>query len=303
MTDLRALIGELASALAGTSVAVLQARYHRGGSSLHTFDAAGRPAFADTGLALHAALPALDEALRPAGEARPLVVELVRDGAGHAELGYTFDLPTVAPARLILDPGYRSRRHSASPSPAPAGVAVTDRPTHPRVLATVRALVAEFAHEYERKTGRAPRLGAGHSEKDIRAAEAAMGLRLPEDLRALYRTVSSDEEYGLLGAGALLHPTVWRLRLASGSPVAIGTLADLPVLSHLDLSAADVKDLRRLTELPGLRVLELNLAQWRELRECGALPPRLAAAALNGFAGLREVDEWADWLREAAGQG
>lgn len=205
MADLRGLVGEMASALAGTDIAVLQGRYQpRGGSSLHTFDAAGRSAFADTGFAMHDLLRRVDEVLRPDGEDRPLVVELARDGAGRAELRYTFDLPAVAPVRLVLDPAYRHPNHPASPMPAPPGIAVTDRPTDPEVLATIRGLVAEFVSENTRKTGRTPEFGAGHSEEDIRAAEAAMGLRLPEDLRALYRTVSGDEEYGLLGAGALL---------------------------------------------------------------------------------------------------
>jgi cell wall assembly regulator SMI1 len=501
MTDLRGLVGEMASVLAGTDVAVLQGCHHRrAGSSLHTFDAAGRSAFADTGFAMHDLLRQVDEVLRPDGEDLPLVVELARDGAGRAELRYTFDLPTVAPVRLVLDPDYRHPNHPASPMPAPPGVAVTDRPTDPEVLTAIRALVAEFVSGYTRKTGRTPGFGAGHSEEDIRAAEAAMGLRLPEDLRALYRTVSGDEEYGLLGAGALLpldsvvraylaggpgaglgpddlfavftvvyeayppgrvrrvsrndwwvevgtdwggnyclvdldpgpqgtsgqiiqygrdfygpvgyvaesvtaalhdrlaelrddgtpqrasvhpqyshseqvgerrvadvvagldvqelylndggvlhlaelaplrhlrsvsinratavtaalppgvpvewlsidaaeidlpplggHPTLWGLKLASRSPVAIGTLARLPALAHLDLSGADVSDLHRIADLPGLRVLELSLAQWRELRELGPLPAGLAAAALNGFARLEEADEWAAWLRGATG--
>lgn len=502
MADLRALVGEMASALAGTDVAVLQARHQpRAGSSLHTFDAAGRPAFGSTGVVVHDLLRRMDEVLRPDAEDRPFVIELTRDGAGRAELRYTFDLPTVAPVQLVLDPGYRHPNHPAPPMAAPPGVAVTDRPTDPKVLATVRALVAEFVSEHTRKTGRVPDLGAGHSDEDIRAAEATMGLRLPEDLRALYRTVSTDDEYGLLGAGALLplesvvrtyldggpgvvvdhdhlfavfpvvyeayppgrvrrvsrndwwvevgtdwggnycavdldpapdgtsgqiiqygrdvygpvayvaesvtaalrdaiaalrgdetarrgwaheryshseqvgerrvadvvagrdvqelylndggvldlaelaplrhlrsvsinraaavtaslppgvpvewlkidaaevdlpplggHPALWGLELATRLPVAIGSLADLPALAHLNLSGADVSDLHRVADLPNLRVLELNLSQWRELRERGPLPTGLAAAALNGFARLEEADEWVDWLRGAAGQ-
>lgn len=98
------------------------------------------------------------------------------------------------------------------------------------------------------------------------------------------------------------HPTLWGLKLASRSPIAIVALAGLPALAHLDLSGADVSDLHRVADLPGLRVLELNLAQRRELRERGPLPAGLAAAALNGFARLEEADQWADWLRGAAGQ-
>lgn len=500
MTDLQGLVREMASALAGTGIAVLQGRYRpRAGSSLCTFDAAGQPAFADLGFAMHDLLRRLDEVVRPDGEDRPLVVELARDGAGSARLGYTFDLPTVAPVRLILDPRYRHPNHPASPMPAPPGIAVTDRPTDPDVLAAVRGLVAQIESGYTRKTGRSPDFGAGHSEEQIRAAEAAMGLRLPEDLRALYRIVSNDE-CGLLGAGALLaldstvtqylagtpgtalrpddpfavlpvvyeayppgrvrrlsrndwwlevgtdwggnscavdldpgpegragqiiqygrdfhgpvgyvaesvtaalqdvlaglrddapsgrgsaereyshsewvgqrqvaevvagldvqqlylnggaalrlaelaplrhlrsvsinratvveaavppgvpvewlsidaaevdlsplhgHPTLWGLRLACRSPIAIMTLSGLPALAHLDLSGAAVSDLHRVADLPGLRVLELSLPQWREIRELGALPAGLAAAALNGFAPLEEADEWAAWLRGAAG--
>lgn len=501
MTDLRELVGKMASALSGTDIAVLQGRHQRrGGSSLHPFDPAGRPTFADTGFTMHDLLRQVDEVLRPDGEDRPLVVELARDEAGRVELRYTFDLPTVAPVRLVLNPDYRHPRHPASPMPAPPGVAVTDRPTDPAVLATVRALVAEFESEYTRKTGHRPEFGTGHSEEEIRAAEVAMGLRLPEDLRAMYRTVSGDDEYGLLGAGALLrldsvvagylsgepgadlglddlfavfpvvyeayppgrvrrmsrndwwveigtdqggnycmvdldpgpegtagqviqygrdfygpvgyvaesvtaalrdrlgelrndhtpqrasshppyddsirlgerriadvvagldvqelylndaaaldlaelaplhrlhsvsinratvvtaalppsvpvewlsidaaevdlsplggHPTLWGVRLTSRAPVSIAPLTDVPALAHLDLSGADVSDLHRVTDLPCLRVLELSLAQWRELRDSGRLPARLAAAALNGFARLEEADEWADWLRGAAG--
>ncbi|MEU4715632.1 hypothetical protein AB0F73_18500 [Micromonospora purpureochromogenes] len=64
-----------------------------------------------------------------------------------------------------------------------------------------------------------------------------------------------------------------------------------------------MSDLYRVADLPGLRVLELSLVQWRELRERDALPTGLAAAALNGFARLEEADEWAIWLRGAAGTG
>ncbi|MGW0431163.1 SMI1/KNR4 family protein [Micromonospora sp. NPDC003197] len=204
MTDLQGLVGEMASVLAGTDVAVLQGCHHpQGGSSLHKFDAAGRSTPANTGFVMHDLLRQLDEVLRPAGEDRPLVVELARDGTGRAALCYTFDLPSVAPVRLVLDPDYRHPNHPTTPMPVPPGVVVTDRPTDPQVLATIRGLVAEFSTEYLRTSGRTPEFGAGHSEAEIHAAETAMGLRLPEDLRALYRTVSNDE-YRLLGTGALL---------------------------------------------------------------------------------------------------
>ncbi len=408
---------------------------------------------------------------------------------------------SVTPVRLVLDSGYRHPNHPTSPTPAPAGIAVTDRPTDPEVLATVRALVVEFTSAQARKFGRTPDFGAGHSEVEIRAAETAMGLRLPEDLRALYRVASELDEYGLLGPAALVplrsvvetylaggpgtvvepddlfavfpvifeaypagrvrrvsrndwwvevgtdwggnccavdldpgpdgtrgqvieygrdvtgpvnfvaesvtaalrdaitalqadpgprptsphphyshsvrqgersvadvvlgldvqqlylnqgdvvrlaeleplrqlrsvsinraasvtaalppdlpveslsidaaevdptslspHPTLWKLRLATRSPLGIAPLVGQPTLSHLDLSGAEVGDLHLVTDLAGLRVLELNLAQWRRLRELDALPVGLAAAALNGFARREDAEQWADWLRGAAGQ-
>lgn len=406
---------------------------------------------------------------------------------------------SVTPVRLVLDSGYRHPNHPTPPTPAPQGIDVPDRPADPEVLATVRTLVTEFTSARARKFGRTPDFGAGHSEAEIRAAETAMGLRLPDDLRALYRVASSDE-YGLLGRAVLLplrtvvetylaggrgivvepddlfavfpvifeaypagrvrrvsrndwwvevgtdwggnccavdldpgpdgtpgqiieygrdvtgpvnfvadsvtaalrdaitalradpgprstslhphfshsvrqgersvadvvlgldvqqlylnqgdvvrlaeleplrqlrsvsinraasvtsglppgvpveslsidaaevdpsslspHPTLWKLRLATRSPIGIAALAGLPRLAHLDLSGAEVGDLHRVTDLAGLRVLELNLAQWQRLRELDAVPAGLAAVALNGFARLEDAEQWAGWLRGTAG--
>jgi cell wall assembly regulator SMI1 len=90
--------------------------------------------------------------------------------------------------------------------PEPPGVAVTERPTDPAVLATVRALVAEFAAHHERTKGRPPQFGDGSTEEEILAAERHLGLRLPEELRALYRIVDGDGDCDLLFGSQMLYP-------------------------------------------------------------------------------------------------
>ncbi len=104
-----------------------------------------------------------------------------------------------ASVRLVLDGGYRYPGHPApvtEPGPAPG-----PRPTDPAVLAAVRDLVERFTAVYTRVIGRPPEFGVGCAEEELAAAEARLGLRLPEDLRALYRVVHGDTgEHGLLGS-------------------------------------------------------------------------------------------------------
>jgi cell wall assembly regulator SMI1 len=112
---------------------------------------------------------------------------------------------TIGPAvQLVLDPDYRYQGH-----PAPVTIpesALEPGLTDPQVLAAVRELVEQFTELYVRSKGRTPEFGPGYTEEQIGAAEARMGLRLPEDLRALYRVVHDDvAEHGLL-ASQLLFP-------------------------------------------------------------------------------------------------
>lgn len=102
---------------------------------------------------------------------------------------------------VVFDPDYRYPGHPAPGATArPAAAAATDgRPTDPAVLAEVRSLVRRFIPEHVRLEGEAPDYGTGNTEEQILAAEQRLGLRLPDDLRALYRVISSDSESGLLG--------------------------------------------------------------------------------------------------------
>ncbi|QIS12981.1 SMI1/KNR4 family protein [Nocardia arthritidis] len=105
--------------------------------------------------------------------------------------------------QLIFDPAYRYPGH-AIPIPS-TDAAPDDRPTDPELVATVAGLVREYVELRTRQSGSAPRLGTGNTEAEIAAAEARIGLRLPEDLRALYRVVSHEyDDRGLLTFTALL---------------------------------------------------------------------------------------------------
>ncbi|HEX6684014.1 MAG TPA: SMI1/KNR4 family protein [Candidatus Limnocylindrales bacterium] len=179
----------LANLLSGSQVAVLQAFCHRGGMSLHLFDSSGQSTRGGSFQVFQLLVP-LEAALRPAGETRPMTIQLRHNGSGRYELSHTFELASI-PARVILDPRFRLPNHPPPGMPAPQGIPVTDRATDPEVLAAVGRLV--------------PELTRGYSEERILAAETELGVRLPEDLRALYRLAGdTHEEQWLLGAFDLL---------------------------------------------------------------------------------------------------
>jgi cell wall assembly regulator SMI1 len=120
-----------------------------------------------------------------------LVLEMIGDPDGSYTIHWSRDLPSL-PARIVLDEDYRLPRHEVPPARVPG---VTDTSvTDPAVLAEVERLVGEFIARHHPR-GYAP----GCSEEEIRAAEQKLGVRLPEDLRALYRLVRDDSgESGLL---------------------------------------------------------------------------------------------------------
>ena len=102
--------------------------------------------------------------------------------------------------RVVFDDGYRFPNHPKPGMSKPAAAVNDGRPTDPAVLAEVQALVAEFVERSTRLRGEAPQLTTGYSEAEIFAVEERLGARLPEDLRALYRTIHDDDgESGLLG--------------------------------------------------------------------------------------------------------
>ncbi|WP_169812575.1 SMI1/KNR4 family protein [Nocardia acidivorans] len=101
--------------------------------------------------------------------------------------------------QLILDPDYRYPGHARPTTEVVAG-APDDRPTDADTLAAFGAMVREYVDLYSEINGSAPEFGAGYTEQAIAAAEARIGLRLPEDLRALYRLVGYEgDDRGLLG--------------------------------------------------------------------------------------------------------
>ncbi|MCX4090962.1 SMI1/KNR4 family protein [Nocardia sp. alder85J] len=120
----------------------------------------------------------------------------------HWEAGYLPNFRWSSGRQLVFDHDYRYPGHDLAAAPA---VAVDDRPTDPALIATVAVLVDEYV---ALRTGQqAPELGPGAEEADIAAAEALLGVRLPEDLRALYRVVGHDyDDRGLLGFTRLLPP-------------------------------------------------------------------------------------------------
>lgn len=119
------------------------------------------------------------------------VIEVIGDPGGDYTIHWT-RVSGSTPTQVLLDAGYRFPGHER-PSPRTPGV--TDRrPTDPQVLAEVRELVAEFVREHH-----AEGYPAGNTEEEILAAEDRLGVRLPEDLRALYRVLPDDRtESGLL---------------------------------------------------------------------------------------------------------
>ncbi len=100
--------------------------------------------------------------------------------------------------QLVLDPDYRYPGHALPElpeEPAPSA-----RPTDPSVLETVDGLVRTYVELRSEINGVAPTFGDPCAETDLAAAEARLGVRLPEDLRALYRVVGWDhDDRGLLG--------------------------------------------------------------------------------------------------------
>jgi cell wall assembly regulator SMI1 len=157
----------------------------------------------------------LDGLLRETGS---LVGELSLLVSGSYELEYGVEIPLQPNGRLTIDPAYRFPGR-----PDPGGVAVIKTgETDPDALATVSALVAEFRRLYTEIAGQPPIFANGYPESEIAEAEAVLGARLPEDLRALYRNVRDDEgDYGLLDR-CVLYPLdavlrLWKEDLASSA--------------------------------------------------------------------------------------
>ncbi|MFC3447918.1 SMI1/KNR4 family protein [Amycolatopsis speibonae] len=111
----------------------------------------------------------------------------------------TPDVGTMSPAWLVFDDGFRYPGHPMPGLPLPGRSRPTGAPTDPAVLARITALATEFAGLYGKIKGHAPDWEPGHTEAELAEAEERVGARLPEDLRALFRVTSWDNESGLLG--------------------------------------------------------------------------------------------------------
>ncbi|MFI5909912.1 SMI1/KNR4 family protein [Dactylosporangium sp. NPDC051541] len=178
-----------------------------------------------------------------AGAGGRLAVELTGSPGGDYAVscfaggdgGGQFGLESV----VVLDEDYRFPGHPRPGMPRPAGAALDDRPTDAAVLADLRDLVAEFAAEHTRRRGVPPRFAPGRSEGEIRAAEERLGFRLPEDVRALYRTIGDDDaEHGLLGCwhpAPLEQVVAWYHQQSPGSyGWDDGLFTDTPVVYETD---------------------------------------------------------------------
>jgi cell wall assembly regulator SMI1 len=163
-----------------------------------TYDAAGQPALVGQSAAAAAALNSFVAELggRPAG--RTMVVEILIRASGDFEVSYTLDLNELSP-QVVFDPDYRYPRHPRVGAPSALWPAPVSRPTDPAVLAEVESLIAAYVERYTAIRGFAPQFGIGASEEEIAAVERRLGLRLPDDVRAVYRTIHGDDDHGLLG--------------------------------------------------------------------------------------------------------
>ncbi|WP_410635991.1 SMI1/KNR4 family protein [Amycolatopsis sp. cmx-4-83] len=193
-SDYAAIAASMAEALragAGTAWAhaTLQLR-HTGGSVSCT-------AWSDTRDGLRVDYGPIAERLF---ERPPAVLEVRLDVSGAYRFTARPDLTAVSPGQLVFDPGFRYPGHPLPGRPRPAGAEPTGAPTDPLVRAEILRLTGEYAAAYTRIKGTPPRWPAGKTEAELAGAEARMGVRLPEDLRALYLVADGDPwETGLLG--------------------------------------------------------------------------------------------------------
>jgi cell wall assembly regulator SMI1 len=139
-----------------------------------------------------------------ANDNQPLLVEAVIRPGSDYEVTIGGSQAARQPGRLIADEDYRLPGHPLPGLPRPAAAAPSDRPTDPATLAAVTDLFTEFIARFVEIRRAQPEFEPGLGEEEIAAAEAQMGVRLPEDLRALYRLIHHDPESGLLGRWSIL---------------------------------------------------------------------------------------------------
>jgi cell wall assembly regulator SMI1 len=205
---------------------VLQILYSGRMGEVKEFDADGTP--------IHGMLPGslpisqLDPLRRMTG-APVVVLEVRLSDTGEYAVGFSADLDSLSPARAVFD---RSFRLPGNPPPGgPRTPAPTVGATDPDTVEAVGRLVAEYTGLYTGIMGDAPRFGPAYTEDAIAEAEAEIGLRLPADLRALYRTIGNDsDECGLLGNYYLMPLDRVVADYFRGSPGVSAGLHDLPLI-------------------------------------------------------------------------
>ncbi len=180
-----------------------------------------------------------------AGSGSISVEATIRPGDGyHITL---YGQPDEQPGRIVADPGYRFPNHPLPGMPRPVAAEPSDRPTDPTVLAAVAGLFAEFVARYTTIRHATPGFEPGLTEAEIVAAEARIGLRLPEDLRALYRITRADPDVGLLGRWCLL-PLDYVVDIyQQGRPGSYGWHDDLFTDEHVVFDTEPFGHVRRLS--------------------------------------------------------
>lgn len=170
----------------------------RGGET-RTYDGAGNPAY--LGRSSEGLDPALFDfaSLVGSGNDVALAVELSGTSSGDYTVSYTTELPALPPT-IVLDDDHRFPHRPRRGTRKPPGTVNDRRPTDPDVVSEVKSLVGEFVERHTDLRGQPPLFPPGYDEAEILTAEEQLGGRLPEDLRALYRTIKDDpHESGLLG--------------------------------------------------------------------------------------------------------
>jgi cell wall assembly regulator SMI1 len=206
--EIESVMHQLGTAFAAglTKPGSMQASLIAYGHQSQTYDVAGNAASigrwdASSGTDVYALMNRLRAVTGVDG---PFLVELTGSPAGGYEVSYhagsgSSELPELEPI-VVRDAGYRLPDHPRPGMVRPAATVNNGRPTDPDVLAEVRDLVAQFIAEHTRLRGTPPEFAPGYSEAEILAAEEQLGVRLPEDIRALYRVIHDDNgESGLLG--------------------------------------------------------------------------------------------------------
>ena len=189
----------------GQRPGVLQAVCRKRMFELKHFEPGGEPIRSFVPSGVTAAVMTLTNELWDAPEDGVLVIELRVAAPREFEFGYSTGLCSLSPARVVLDRGYRYPGHPLPGMPAPPAAVITDVPTDAAALDTVGRLVEEYIELYNEIMGRPAQFEAGYSEADIADAERRMVLRLPADVRALYRAIHHDAaEYGVLGKYCLM---------------------------------------------------------------------------------------------------